>query len=62
MELAGRSIRERVMQALVVFVVFFAYDYLQNAVDWSYLFAATALFFVIMLVIDGLSERLKSRS
>lgn len=58
MDLEGRSLRERLLQSLVVFVVLFAYGYVQEAFGWRVPVIVAALFFVILMAIDGTRNRL----
>lgn len=60
MEIVGRTLRDRVEQALVVFVVFLAFDYYQNEIEWAPLVASVALFFVLMIGFDAIRTRVES--
>ncbi|WP_247730907.1 hypothetical protein [Halovivax limisalsi] len=52
MELVGRTLSERIGQALVVFAVFLAFEYYRGEIEWGYLIVAAPLFFVIMIGLD----------
>jgi uncharacterized membrane protein YoaK (UPF0700 family) len=57
MDVAGKALSERITGALVVFLVFVAFDYFQGEYDWETLFLIPIVFFVFMIVIDvGLSR------
>lgn len=58
MELVGRSLQERLGQALAVFVLFLVIDIVQNDFDTTFLVAVPVLFFLIMLVVDFVTDRL----
>lgn len=52
MELAGRSTRDRIARAIVVFVVLAAIGYYRNTLDWSYLGAVVVSFAALVVVLD----------
>lgn len=58
MDIEGRSLRERLLQALVVFVILFAYGYVRDAFGWRVPIIVAAFFFVILIAIDGTRNRL----
>lgn len=57
MEIVGRTLRDRVEQALVVFAVFLAFDYYQNDIEWVVLAGSAGLFFVLMIGLDAIRAR-----
>ncbi|AGB15012.1 hypothetical protein Halru_0369 [Halovivax ruber XH-70] len=59
MELVGQTLRDRLVQALVVFAVLLVLGYVRNDIDWVFLGGTTALFFVISLGLDALWARYK---
>lgn len=58
MDIEGRSLRERLLQALLVFVILFAYGYIQEAFEWRVPVIVAAFFFVILIAVDGTRHRL----
>ncbi|WP_323172885.1 hypothetical protein [Natrialba sp. PRR66] len=59
MELVGRTLRDRIVQALVVFLTLLVIQYVQNSIEWGYLVSVAALFFVIMIPLDAIRSRLE---
>ncbi|ELZ07029.1 hypothetical protein [Natrialba aegyptia] len=57
MELVGRTLRDRIVQALVVFLTLLVIQYVQNSIEWGYLVSVAALFFVIMIPLDAIRSR-----
>lgn len=57
MELVGRTLRDRIVQALVVFITFLVFQYFQSSIEWGYLLAVATLFFVMMIPFDAIRSR-----
>ncbi|ELZ01022.1 hypothetical protein [Natrialba aegyptia] len=57
MEIVGRTVRDRVEQAFVVFIVFLAFDYFQNEIEWFGLLVSVSLFFVLMIGFDAIGQK-----
>lgn len=58
MDIEGRSLRERLLQALAVFVILFAYGRVRGAFGWRVPVIVAAVFFVILVAVDGTRNRL----
>ncbi|ELY97884.1 hypothetical protein [Natrialba asiatica] len=60
MELAGRTLRDRIVQALVVFLTFLVFQYFQNSIEWGYLVSVAAFVFVFVLLLDAATARIET--
>ncbi|ELY88416.1 hypothetical protein [Natrialba taiwanensis] len=58
MELVGRSLRDRIVQALVVFLTLLVFQYVQNSIEWGYLVYVAAFVFVFVLLLDVVWARI----
>lgn len=54
MEVVGRTLRERMELALVVFAVFLTFDYVQNDVEWINLLLVVLVFSVVQIGLDAI--------
>lgn len=57
MEIVGRTVRDRVEQALVVFIVLLALDYFLDEIEWFRLVVSVSLFFVLMMGFDAIRQK-----
>lgn len=58
MEIEGRSLRERLSQAFLVFLILWAYGYVREAFGWRVPVIVAAIFFVVLVAVDGTRNRL----
>lgn len=61
MEIVGRTLRERLVQAAIVFILLLAFDLYQNTVDVVAISTAAISFFVILIVLDAARIRILGR-
>ncbi|ELY92787.1 hypothetical protein C483_07462 [Natrialba hulunbeirensis JCM 10989] len=57
MELANRTLRDRVVQALVVGLVLLAFQYYRGAIDIGYILWVSVLVALIVLALDLAKQR-----
>ena len=57
-QIEGKSPRERITQALVVFLAFLLFEFFEGGYDWLFVLATLLLFFVFMIVIDASLDRI----
>lgn len=57
MEIEGRPLGERVIEAIVVFGVLLAFAWLQESYDWVVLVATPVAFFAFVIVFDAVRRR-----
>lgn len=58
MRIEGKSLKERIIGALVVFAVFVLFNYFQTSYSWTIILVTPVVFFVIMVVIDATRNRI----
>lgn len=61
MEIEGRSLHERVVQAAIVFALLLGFDLYRGSVDAVEITAAAVSFFVLLIALDGVRIRLLDR-